>query len=113
MDTIYSASAAETGGNRRVRLVHDSACAPIVLNVEISASALGSFSGTINALKALGYTRTDRKYSIFGESNVYCGIGEFAGDDRKIASNRSNFGPSFARSDSGCWGGQVLAHELG
>ena len=113
MATIYSASAAQTGGTRKVRVVHNSACAPVILNVEISASALSSFGGTINALKALGYTRTDRKYAIFGDSTVYCGIGEFQGDDRKIASNRSNFGPSFGRTDRSCWGGHTVAHELG
>src|SRR5262249_23383612 len=34
-------------------------------------------------------------------------------DDRKISNNRSNTGPTFARSDSGCWNGYTIAHELG
>src|SRR5262249_46749448 len=88
MDTIYNASAAETGGTRHVRFVHDANCTPTILNVQVSASALTSIDATINALWALGYTRTDRKYSIFGESTVYCGIGEFYDDDRKISNNR-------------------------
>ncbi|PWW60213.1 ricin-type beta-trefoil lectin domain protein [Actinokineospora spheciospongiae] len=113
MDTIYNASAAETGGSRRVRLVHDSSCVPVVLDVEVSASALSTFEGMLNALKAQGYNRTDRKYSVFAESKVYCGIGEFRGDDRKTPANRSNTGPNFARTDSSCWGGHTLAHELG
>lgn len=113
MDTIYNASAAETGGTRHVRFVHDANCTPTILNVQVSASALSNFSATISALRSLGYTRTDRKYSIFGESNVYCGIGEFEDDDRKISGNRSNTGPHFARSDSGCWNGHTIAHELG
>jgi hypothetical protein len=50
---------------------------------------------------------------IFGESRVYCGIGSFAGDDRPGALNRSNGGPSYGRSDSGCWNAGVAAHELG
>ncbi|GIG61640.1 hypothetical protein Lfu02_60120 [Longispora fulva] len=113
MDTIYNESAKETGGTRHIRFVHDAACVPTVLDVGISAAAIGSFDGTINAMKALGYNRVDRKYSLITDSTVYCGIGEFRGDDRKIAANQSNFGPMFARSDSGCWNGQVMAHELG
>ncbi|GIG62503.1 hypothetical protein Lfu02_68750 [Longispora fulva] len=113
MDTIFNESAKETGGTRRVRFVHDAACAPTVLNVAVSAAAIATFGGTIDALKALGYTRVDRKYATLVDTNVYCGIGEFAGDDTKSAANRSNFGPTFSRSDNGCWDGFTMAHELG
>jgi len=68
---------------------------------------------TIAALQALGHNRTDRKYMIFGESTVYCGIGTFRRDDRPDAGNRNNVGPSYGRSDSGCWTASVAAHELG
>jgi hypothetical protein len=44
---------------------------------------------------------------------VFCGIGGFAGDTRKIDGNRSNSGPEYARADSGCWSAGVAAHELG
>ncbi|MFC0040441.1 ricin-type beta-trefoil lectin domain protein [Actinomadura rayongensis] len=113
MDTIYNESAKETGGTRHIRFVQDAACMPVVLNVTISANALANFDATINALRGLNYNRTDRSYSLLTESTVYCGIGQFDGDDRKGSGNRSNVGPSFARVDSGCWGGSVMAHELG
>ncbi|WP_412538868.1 discoidin domain-containing protein [Longispora sp. K20-0274] len=113
MDTIYNESAKETGGTRHLRFVHDAACQPVIANVAISSAAVSSFDGTINALKGLGYTRTDRKYALWVDSTVYCGIGEFTGDDRKTAANQSNFGPMFARSDSGCWDGHTMAHEIG
>ena len=113
IDTIYNESAIETGGTRHVRFVHDASCAPVVRNVEISSAGLSSFSRMVSELEAQGYNRPDRKYIIFGDARVYCGIGEFAGDTRKTDANRSNSGPSFARVDSSCWNSSTAAHELG
>jgi len=113
IDTIYNESARETGGTRNVRFVHDASCAPIVDDVEISSTALSSFSRMVSELEAQGYNRRDRKYIIFGDARVYCGIGEFAGDTRKTDANRSNSGPSFARVDASCWNSSTAAHELG
>ncbi len=118
VDTIYLESARETGGERRVRYVTETvngACRPVVRDVAISDSALNAndWAPLLNAVRAAGYTRTDRKYLQFTESTVYCGIGGFAGDTTKSDSNRSNSGPEYARSDSGCWSAGVAAHELG
>ncbi|WP_432987856.1 RICIN domain-containing protein [Dactylosporangium sp. CA-233914] len=113
VDTIYNASAQETGGERHVRFVTTSDCKVDVREVELPAGGLDTFDATINGLKALGYNRTDRKYMIFGESKVYCGIGTFAGDTQPGANNRSNGGPGYGRSDTGCWAASVAAHELG
>ncbi|MGW4941876.1 fibronectin type III domain-containing protein [Actinoplanes sp. NPDC004185] len=113
VDTIYDASAQETGGHRHLRYVTTSDCQVDVREVEVPAGQLDDFSKTISALKTLGFSRTDRKYMIFAESNVYCGIGTFAGDDQASARNRSNAGPSYGRSDTGCWAASVAAHELG
>jgi hypothetical protein len=116
IDTIYSASAAQTGGERHVRFVTEAVggeCRAIVTDVTVSAGALGDFGATNRELGTQGFNRKDRKYVIFAESNVYCGIGSFAGDDRKTAQNRSNFGPSYGRTDAGCWGASTAAHELG
>ncbi|MFG2039216.1 RICIN domain-containing protein [Dactylosporangium sp. NPDC048998] len=113
VDTIYNASAQETGGERHVRFVTTADCKVDVREVELPAGGLDTFDATISGLKALGYNRTDRKYMIFGESKVYCGIGTFAGDTQPGAGNRSNGGPGYGRSDSGCWAASVAAHELG
>jgi hypothetical protein len=115
MDTIYNESAKETGGERHLRFVTSGTgtCQPVIRNVAIPDSALGSFGASINAVRDAGYNRTDRKYVMFADANVYCGIGEFAGDDRKTDANRSNSGPSYGRTDSGCWDASTAAHELG
>ncbi|MBD0741518.1 hypothetical protein BG418_08465 [Streptomyces sp. CBMA152] len=112
-DTIYFASAQETGGVRHIRYVTGADCMPSVLNVEVASSALGEF-GTLNsALAEKGFDRRDRKYMIFADAKVYCGIGTFNGDERPGAANLSNFGPSYGRTDTGCWSGATAAHELG
>ncbi|MFF5446254.1 RICIN domain-containing protein [Streptomyces sp. NPDC012888] len=112
-DMIYSASARETGGIRHIRYVTAADCTPTVLNIELPDSALAEFSATNRALAAKGLDRRDRKYMIFADSQVYCGIGTFNGDERPGQNNLSNFGPSYGRTDTGCWGGHTAAHELG
>jgi hypothetical protein len=118
VDTIFNESAKETGGERHVRYVTETvngACRPVVRDVQIPDSALNAndWAPLLNAVKAAGYTRTDRKYLQFVDASVYCGIGGFAGDTRKSDANRSNSGPEYARADNGCWSAGVAAHELG
>lgn len=113
VDAIYEASAKETGGSRHLRYVTTADCQVDVREVEVPSGGLKDFSATMAALKKLSWNRTDRKYMIFGESKVYCGIGTFTGDDRVDATNRNNAGASYGRSDSGCWSPSVAAHELG
>ncbi|MFB9447209.1 DUF7402 domain-containing protein [Dactylosporangium vinaceum] len=118
VDTIFNESAKETGGERHVRYVTetvDGACRPVVRDVQIADSALNAddWAPLLNAVKAAGYTRTDRKYLQFVDANVYCGIGGLAGDTSKSDANRSNVGPEYARADNGCWTAGVAAHELG
>jgi hypothetical protein len=60
VDTIYNASAQETGGVRHLRYVTTADCQVVVDEVEVPAGAMDNFSATINALKARGYNRTDR-----------------------------------------------------
>ncbi|MCP2313864.1 RICIN domain-containing protein [Kitasatospora paracochleata] len=112
-DAIYFASAQETGGVRHIRFVTGADCTPVVLNLEVPDSALAEFGAMNSALAAKGLDRRDRKYMMFADANVYCGIGTFAGDERPGQDNLSNFGPSYGRTDSGCWSGATAAHELG
>ncbi|MER7578554.1 RICIN domain-containing protein [Kitasatospora sp. NPDC097691] len=113
VDVIYNASAAETGGERHVRFVTESDCTASVLNVQISDAEIQDFNATNRAVAAQGFNRKDRKYMMFTDAKVYCGIGTFAGDERPSQDNLSNFGPSYGRTDSGCWSGSTAAHELG
>ncbi|MFE2726017.1 RICIN domain-containing protein [Kitasatospora sp. NPDC059327] len=113
VDVIYNASAQETGGVRHVRFVTEPDCTASVLNVQIADSEIQDFNASNRALAAQGFNRKDRKYMMFTDAKVYCGIGTFAGDERPGQDNLSNFGPSYGRTDSGCWGGHTAAHELG
>lgn len=112
VDTIYDASAAETGGSRRVRFVTDANCAITVQNVVLSTSGADSFDKTISELQAQGYNRGDRKYLVFMDANVLCGIGTFYSDDRPGSENYNNGGiAGYARVDTPCWEAQAVAHE--
>ena len=117
VDAIVDASAGETGGSRHVRFVTTPQCRVDVAEVQVPKGALSSFSANMAALTKLGYNRTDRKYLIFADKNVYCGIGTFVADRRPGSGNRNNGGPSYGRIDAGCWGSlvaaQQLAHTLG
>ena len=110
-DGVYQDSAAETGGTRRIRFVHDAECAMKVANIVLPAAADDSFDAMVAALRSAGYDRSDRKYLVFADATVYCGIASLAGDDRPYATNASNRGPSYARVDRACWGGATAAHE--
>ncbi|GAB7052561.1 RICIN domain-containing protein [Catenuloplanes indicus] len=112
VDEIFSASAARTGGIRHVRYVTTPDCRVDVTEVQLPADRLDSFDVTLAGLRALGYDRTDRKYLIFADTNVYCGIGTIIRDSRADAGNLNNGGPSYARVDAGCWSAPMAAHQL-
>jgi hypothetical protein len=112
VDQIFDASAGETGGSRHVRFVTTTGCRVDVAEVQVPQGSLASFGRSIQALQTLGYNRSDRKYLIFADANVYCGIGTYLADQRPGLSNRNNGGPSYGRIDAGCWGAQTAAHEL-
>jgi len=113
-DMIYRNSAAETAGERHVRFVHNINCVLTVLDVTLPPRGDDTFDNMIASLQALGYNRSDRKYMVFMDANVYCGIGNVRGDDSPGAGNLNNAGPSYGRTDTGCWGanGRTPAHEL-
>jgi hypothetical protein len=120
-DGVFARSAARTGGVRHIRYITGSACQLIVDNVVLSSRGDDSFEDTISELAARGYNRNDRKYLVWMDSTVLCGIAGYYPEDRGDAGNANN-GPSgvpglVARIDSGCWGlanqGQsVEAHEI-
>jgi ribosomal protein L24E len=119
-DAVFNQSAAATGGVRHIRFVTDTACNLLVEHVRLTASGDDTFNNTLTELSAQGFNAPDRKYLVWMESTVLCGIATYYPDDRKTAGNLNNGGRvpgSIARVDSGCWGlasrGQsVEAHEL-
>jgi hypothetical protein len=118
MDRSFSASAAETGGDRHVRFVHDASCNVVVTDVSVSTTGDDAFNNTVSELRKKGYTRSDRKYVAWVDANRYCGIGQVYYDDSAGPGNASNGVSSVqgevARIDNGCWGepSPVEAHEL-
>jgi hypothetical protein len=117
-DRIVNESAAKTGGVRHVRYVTGVGCQLDVAKVALSEAAVASLSGTAADLAAQGFDRPDRKYLVWVDAYVYCGIATVEPDDRPDQGNANN-GPGspgmVGRVDRGCWGNPWLsteAHEL-
>jgi len=118
VEETYERSAAETGGSRQIRWVTDSSCQLAIRDVVARSDTIDH---TILDLKIQQLTAHDRKYLVWMDANVLCGIGESYTDDRPTSDNY-NDGPDripgmIARIDEGCWGlyflqGSVEAHEL-
>ncbi|MBV8234701.1 MAG: hypothetical protein JO075_03265, partial [Acidimicrobiia bacterium] len=121
VDAVFVRSAAETGGVRHVRFATDSSCQVSVLDVQLSSTGADNISNTVQELQGQGFNRSDRKYLVWMDATVYCGIAQVYGDDTATPTNLSNGASSVpgevARIDSGCWGldsqnQSVEAHEL-
>lgn len=113
-DRIYSRSAVKSGGTRRIRFrttLVNGVCEIDVFNVVVSATGDDNFDNTINEVKNQGHKFTNRKYMMFVDANVYCGLGTIWNDSQSGQGNLNNTGPSYGRTDSGCWGGFIAAHE--
>jgi hypothetical protein len=94
-----------------------SGCALVVRHEVLTAAGDDSFSNTISELKARGYNRTDRRYMVWMDANVLCGIGQIYRDNQPGQANANNgYYTAYGRSDAGCWGyseGHELMHNLG
>lgn len=112
MDGLFDTSAAQTGGTRHLRFVHDVNCVPIITDVTLIPAGTLSLLNTINELEAQGYNSTERKYIVFMDASVYCGISIMSFDDRWDGYNANNIGDTFGRIDRGCWSDVIAAHEL-
>jgi hypothetical protein len=103
---------------RHVRYVTDASCQVDVAKVALSGNGLASLAGTAAELAAQGFDRLDRKYLVWVDAYVYCGVATVEPDDRPGQNNANNGSGSpgmVARVDRGCWGmpsDSAEAHEL-
>lgn len=125
VDDVFNRSAALTGGVRHVRYVTEpgaSGCVAQVLNVTVPAGALATFNSSMDALRALGYDRPERKYLVWADTSGrgICGIAlRYTSDVDGQGNPNNGYYPQYARIDSPCWGfgdgsyqHSVEAHEL-
>ena len=117
----FRMSAAETGGEAHVPFVTAASstggCTVVVRKEVLSSTADDTFANTISELKARGYNRTDRRYMVWMDSNVMCGIGQIYRDSQPGQTNANNGSyTAYGRVDAGCWGygeAHELMHNLG
>lgn len=117
MNDRVNQSAAVNGGARHLRFVTDANCDVVINRVNFTPAGDDTFSNTITELQALGFNKANRKYMVFVESSVLCGIGTVQVDDVPGPENRNNGSiAQYARVDTaagGCFeGGRVATHEL-
>jgi len=111
---------AAPGSVRRVRWVHSApdGAGNCVLDVDVVTLGTGAddtFSATISALNAAGYASPSRKYVVWMDANVYCGIAQLYPDTDTTNNYNDGTFTMYARIDNGCWGytyPNVEAHEL-
>jgi hypothetical protein len=121
VDWQINQSAAETGGEAHVRFVTEPGaggdCRLSVPVAHLTAGGDDSFSNMVAELKAQGYNRADRKYLVWTDANVVCGVGSVYSDTRPGLNNINNgYAAMFARVDAACWDyaeGHELMHTLG
>ncbi|NHC45291.1 hypothetical protein [Motilibacter aurantiacus] len=116
VDSVMLASAMENGGRRQVRWVHDTSCELVLEHVVVGAKDDDSFPALTSALKAMGHNRPDRKYLLYTDAAVLCGVANVYADNTPLSSNANNGRfPQYARVDAPCWAASdhsVEAHEL-
>ncbi|CAN5866077.1 hypothetical protein BH10CHL1_BH10CHL1_03950 [soil metagenome] len=112
VDAIYEASAQETDGHRHIQFVTNASCEIDVLAVTLPTDATRDFVKITAALDAQGYNSPDRKYLLFVDDNVYCGIATAKRDSQPGLANANNQKVGYARIDRMCWGAMTAAHEL-
>ncbi len=118
-DSVFASSAARFGATRHLRFVTEGACRLVVDRVVLSPVADDNFRATVVELVAHGYSRADRRYLVWMDSDVLCGIGQLHRDERTAGNLNDGVGAGLvARIDAPCWGllesrgTSVEAHEL-
>ena len=115
-DDYLAGEGAATGGQRRIRFVHDGACQPTVLTVQVPSS-VNDFDAAAAALDAAGLTNPNRKYLTYADWNVsgLCGTATYWGDEDPSANNFNNTEIGYALTYQSCWdwsSSRTALHEL-
>ena len=125
VDTAFQLSAALTGGARKVRWVTEpdgvGGCVPSVVKLSSTSMRTNGLANLAGDAAAAGYNRADRKYLMWADASVLCGIGDLYGSasqgGRYASPNQDNWNngyyAQYSRVDTGCWGWSgTEAHEL-
>jgi len=91
LNTRLVLSAVDKGERREFRFVHDAACKPTITRVVVPQAAMDNADKgkVIDALKALGFGRADRKYVVWTENDA-CGLGYGGSQDQTPGSGNLN-----------------------
>lgn len=113
-DEVFRASAEAANGTRHLRWVTTGDCQLDVQVVVIDPAADDSFTATREALRLQGFDKPDRKYVVWVDANLYCGIATMPNDDRDAVDNAANTETHYARIDTPCWNytNSIEAHEI-
>lgn len=116
VEWTVATSAQRLGGDRRVRW-RTSGCDLRITSVRVSSGALGDFADMVEELRDRGFSRRDRSYLLFADSDAHCGIATAPRDD-DADDNRADRTVGYARVDRPCWDAadrgyhSIAAHEL-
>ena len=116
IDAGVKESAEQTGGNRRIRFVHDASCTPTISRLVLTAAAVDDLNAFNQQIYDAHGNPKDRRFLAWMDATTFCGIAQIRGDDRPDWLNENNGHSSMVgRVDSGCWGipgALAEAHEL-
>lgn len=118
INNIVDTSASKTGGSLKVKWVTDSNCEVDIKKIIMQPEGDDSFANTIAEAKLAGYGDLSKKYLIWTDASLYCGIGLiFQDDNPEPAFNRSSADSrytTYSRIDNRCWGRfrSTETHEL-
>ncbi|MGH8972050.1 MAG: Calx-beta domain-containing protein [Acidimicrobiia bacterium] len=114
VETVFSESAGRFGAVRHVRFVTDKDCDLVVQNLVMASTADDTFENTVAELRARGFDRPTRKYLVWMDSDIICGLGENYLDDTSSQSNANNgrrVPGQVSRTDAPCWGRGASGHS--
>lgn len=112
VDSANGVFVRSSDNRRSLRVVTSSSCVTQVARVTVTPSQARSFDQLLQAVRAAGHARVDRKYLLFVDGDAACGLAQLYLDDGASSYNRNNDGGMTAAMWARCWNGRVVAHEI-